>query len=518
MTSLLRATTVVSSLTLLSRLLGFARDLIMFRAFGAGPITGTFVLAWTLPNTMRRWFGEGALSAAFVPAYARLLAQQQRAEADRLLGGVCGALLLILGSGSLLLASAAWLWPAAAGGDGEGVLLRELAAILVPYVVPICLVAVLGGALNAWGSFGAPAAAPALLNLFWIAGIGLAAWLYGLEPVPSIRLLAVALLAGGVAQLLATAIPLARRGALPWPRLPGRGEPARGVFAAMLPTAFGLSVAQLTVLVNQLFAWTLLDPSANSFVYLADRIVLFPHGLTALALATAVFPRFAELAVQPDRAMLRGQVERSLQAVLFLAIPAAAGLVLLAPELFRIGFVGERFTTSDAELAATTTSALAIGLPFLGLAQLAARALYALGDLRAPARAACIVFGVNLLLAPLLALGAGFGVAGLTLAMSVGAMLNAALLFVQLRRHCGGLRLAPASLWRIAGAVVAMQFVVVLTGGRLGLEGRLGEAVDQLLIPIAAGICAFLSVAHLLGSQELRLLRRRRGAALSRSA
>jgi putative peptidoglycan lipid II flippase len=517
MTSLFRATTIVSLLTLGSRVLGFARDVLMFQMLGATWVTGTFFLAWSFPNMLRRWFGEGALSASFLPVYARTLDQQGPPAAARLLGGVTGGLLLGLALLAGLASAIALLLPpeslSLAPSDGidparRGALLLELTALLLPYVLPICLVAIYGAALNARGSFAPPAFAPIVLNLFWIGALLLLPSRGRGDPA-SVLWLSAFLLAGGVAQLAAVLWPLWRQRELPPPRLPRSGEPARDVFRAMLPAALGLSFGQLTVLVNQGIAWTFIDPAANGFVYLADRLVLFPHALTSLALATAMFPRLSLLAARDDRRDLRRQLNDALQVTLFLSVPASAGLALIGPDLFRVCFVGPRFTPLEAELAATTTAYLVAGLPFLGIAQLLARALYSTGDLRTPARVAALLFGANLLLAPGLALGLGLGIPGLTLAMSVASLINAVLLYARVHALCGGPHPGGRALLRILGATAAMLPAVLLLRGRLGLDGRLGAAIDQLALPIAAGIAAFLLATHWLGGDELRRLRRR---------
>jgi putative peptidoglycan lipid II flippase len=519
-TSVRRAATTVAALTLLSRVLGFVRDVVMYRTLGANWVTGTFTIAWLVPNLLRTWFGEGALAAALIPAYARARARGEPGAARALLGAVLGTVLAVLGALVLLVVGAALLWPAASLGfeavagspergpdvtaAAHGRYFLDLLAILFPYVLPICLAAICGGALQAHGVFAPAAAAPIVLNAFWIAGLSVAA---GSPDLPgAARVVAAFLLAGGVAQLLGVALPLARRGALPPPRLARRGDPARDVFAAMAPTVLGLSIQKLSILVNQLMAHRLIDAEAPNFVYLADRLLLFPHALTAMALATAVFPRLAELAADGRLPEVRARLNQTLESTLFLAVPASAGVILLAQPLFEIAFVSERFTTADAGTAAWTTAFLVAGLPFLGCAQLLARALYALGNARKPAVVAVALFVLNVALNLMFVAVLGADVRAFTLATSLCALLDAAILYRIVHRRVPGPHPRLRGVVRVLLATACMVPAVLAARGAFGADGRWARAVSELAVPMAAGAAAFLAANHLLGGRELAAL------------
>jgi putative peptidoglycan lipid II flippase len=521
--SMLRAAGGMSILTLLSRVLGFVRDVVMYGVFGASWVSGAFVLAWMIPNLLRRLFGEGALSAAFIPAFTRSLREDDTTASRSLLAGVLGGLTVALVAASIFVTIAALLIPASfwslepgndptghANTETVGALFGELLAILFPYVLPVCLLAIGAGALNAYGRFAAPTAAPVLLNLLWIATL-LAIGDRDAAQLPSaMRIVAWALLIGGFLQLSLVAIPLRRRGMLPTPIWPAAGHPARAVFAAMIPTALGMSVVQLNVLLDQAIATWLIGTEATNHIYLANRLLLFPHALVALPLATAVFPTLARHAGNSDLNAVAEQLGRAIHYTIALALPAAAGLVVLADELLAIGFVHGRYTEADAAITRWTTIALVAGLPAIGSSQLLARGFYAIGDMRTPARVAAWMVLVNISMNLVLVGGFDAGVAGLTAATSLSAWCNSVCLRSRLRRH--GIRIvvgfAAVSRSVIATAAMVLAIVAierVVPGG----DSRLARALWQLVLPIVVGIGVWLLVQLWLGRDLLAVIRSR---------
>ena len=514
MTRLVRAASAISGLTLLSRVLGLWRDTVMAAVLGAGPVSDTFFLAWAMPNLMRRLLGEGALSASFVPAYTAAH-KQGPGPARALLAGVLGAVLWIL----LPLCAVACgiaLWCCGridAGSDAAArmPLLLSLGAILFPYTIPICATALLAGALNTLGSFALPAAAPALLNVVWIAALYLAAPLGigGDEGV--VTFLSLALLAGGFLQLALVVWPMRRRGAMATPRLawPAAGSAARGVFVAMLPTVLGMSLGQISTLIDQSMAYGLLGDGANTYLYLGNRLLLFPHALTALAVVVAVFPRLASDAGESDRAAMRATLDRAASAMLFVTIPAAMGLFVLADDVVTALFVRRSFTADDAEATALTTRCLLLGLPFLGLSQLYARAFYAVGDTRTPARIAAWLLLLNVGLNAVLLLVLGLGTEGLALSTSVVAALNAALLASSLRAAVPNAP-ARAGLWLRNLAATTVMCAAVWAVRPAAAEGRADILLFGVALPIAVGVVVYGIAQRLLRSPELDLVLRRR--------
>ena len=477
-------------------------------------------MAWSVPNLLRRLFGEGALSAALVPAFTRAL-QRRDEEAKTLLGGVTGALTLGLGALTVMVAVACFVIPPASfglSGDGNisaaerGRLLLDLTLIMFPYVVPICLVATYAGAQNALGQFALPAAAPALMNIIWIGGVVAAGLFTDGSPRTVTIFVAGTLLLGGFAQLVLCAYPLWRRGFLPRLRLPRRGEPSAAVFMAMAPTMLGLSVSQISLLISQALAEYLTGAGSNTHVYLANRLLLFPHALTALAAATAVFPALSLLAAKGDLVGVRGKLDVIVHGTLLLSVPAAAGMWAVSQDLVSVAFVHGKYTEADAEITALTTSCLLAGLPFLSAAQLYARALYALGDYRTPALASIVLLFVSVALNLSFVLGLGMGTEGLTLAASVAALLNAAWLRARLKMLLPNGRAGRPLLARIGLATIGMVLAVWGVRALVHAPTRLGAACLHLLLPMAVGMLVYVALHVACGGRELGDLWRRRRA------
>lgn len=518
MTRLIRAASSISAMTLLSRVLGLVRDSLMMHLLGARWPQGVFLLAWTLPNLMRRLLGEGALSASLVPAYARLRTTDEVA-ARRLLDDVFAAVTTILTPLCLLIAvgsmvvPAEW-FPAPAEGGAEAIrLLLSLNAILFVYALPVCLTAVASGALNTLGAFALPAAVPVVLNILWIAALVVAKPLGVTTDTDIATLIAVTLTVGGFVQLLLVTVPLWRRGELGRPRfgLPRRGTPAMAVFVSMGPTLLGMSLNQISSLLDQLLAFSLISPGSSTYVYLANRLLLFPHALTAMAVGVAVFPRLAsEANDEAGRERMRRTLDGAVAATLFVTLPAAAGLILLGEDVVRVLFESGEFLPEDVPPTVATTACLVAGLPALGLAQLYARAFYAVGDTSTPARTAALLVPANLLLSVTLLSTTELGTAALTLSSSVTSLANAMILARRFRRHAVPGERAHGAWLRALAATGAMS--IALPFCRLGAPeaSRTMRALTDVALPIVAGIAVY-AIAHvLLRSPELRALRRRR--------
>jgi putative peptidoglycan lipid II flippase len=504
--------------------LGLVRDVLTTHVLGVNWVSGTFVLAWMLPNMLRRLFGEGALAASFVPAFTRRLTRDDTDGARNLLASVTGVVTTVLGTTVLAVVAIALFVPPAAWGlapvDGatsaeRGRLLTDLLVSLFPYALPICLVAIYAGAGHALGIFAPSAAAPAVLNVFWIAALVFVAVTGADDLSRAVRIIAITLLVGGFAQLALTCVPLARRQALPRPRWPQAGDGARDVFRAMGPTVLGLSLVQVNLLVDQGIAFGLIGPESNNHIFLANRLLLFPHALVALPLATAVFPRLAAEASRENYASLRQNLDRAISVTLFFALPAAAGLSVVASELIHVAFVHGRYTAADGVTTAWTTIALVLGLPALGIAQLEARALYALGRTREPAVIAGVLVVVNLALNLFLVLVVDLGVAGLTTATSCCTAINAWALGRAVRRHAGPGSLHGSSWLRLAGTTAVMVLVLLLLPTPSPDSNRLEHLLLGIVVPIAAGVLVYGGLHVLLRSPEWRAVverfRSRRG-------
>lgn len=515
--NLLRAAGSITAFTLLSRILGLYRDRLLAQTFGASWVQGTFLLAWVFPNLMRRLLGEGALSASFVPAYT---AARKRGgdEARELLAQVAGAVATILSPLCALVAVASLLLPAEwlpapeKGGVEAMRLLLSLNAILFVYALPVCLTAAFSGALNTLGVFALPAAVPIVLNLFWIAALLVAKPLGFTVDTEIANFAAVWLSIGGFLQLLLVTVPLWRRGELLPLRfgLPARGTAAFAVFTAMGPMVIGMSLNQVSSLLDTLMAYYLVAPGAVTYIYLSNRLLLFPHALTAMSVAVAVFPKLAHEATDVDRQGLRRTLDLAAAATILVTLPAACGLIVLGEDVVRVLFQGGEFGEADVWPTVLTSSCLIAGLPFIGLAQLYARAFYAVGDAATPAKLAARLVVLNAALNLVLLLTTNLGTAGLTLSSSLSSLANAAILAVRFHRHAPpghDLRSAWArSIVATAAMCAVLPFLRIFPTDAALWQRALGNVA----LPIGVGIGIYVLAHVLLRSPELRALRRRR--------
>lgn len=517
MSRLLKDTGSITAFTLLSRILGLVRDSLMTRLLGANWVQGTFLLAWTLPNLMRRLLGEGALSASLVPAYTTVRKQQGPEAARELLAQVAGVVITLLLPLCAIIAVGSLLVPPSAlpqphdGGAASAALLLQLNSVLFLYALPVCLTAVYAGAMNTLGMFALPAAVPIVLNAFWIGALVLAPWLGFTVDIDIAMFAAVALTIGGFAQMLLVLVPLWRRGELLRPRLgvPRRGTAAFAVFVTMAPTVLGMSLNQVSSLLDQLMAYYLVAPGAVTYIYLANRLLLFPHALTALSVAVAVFPRLAHEATEVDRGRLRRTLDLAAGATIMVTLPAAFGLIVIGEDVVRVLFESRRFEAGDVWPTTLTSCCLVAGLPFIGLAQLHARAFYAVGDNAAPARLAVWLVLMNAVLNLLLLLTTSLGTAGLALSSSISSAANAIVLRHRFRRHAAPATGLAAAWLRSAIATTVMCAVLPFVRLLPADAGRTARAFGNVLLPIAVGMVVYGIVHLLLGSPELVAIRDR---------
>lgn len=431
--NLINALATVSSMTLVSRVLGFVRDAVIARVFGAGLATDAFFVAFKIPNLLRRLFAEGAFSQAFVPILAeyknRRGEDDVRALIDQVSGVLLLALLLVSALGILI---APWIIAVTAPGFSatpeKFALTVELLRIVFPYILFIALTALAGGILNTWSRFAVPAFTPTLLNISFIGFALLAAPYFD----PPVKALAWAVFAGGVLQL-AFQIPfLARAGVLPRPRFNWRDEGVQRVLKQMAPALFGVSVGQVSLLINNIFASFLVTGSVT-WLYFADRLMEFPAGLLGVALGTVLLPSLAKSHAERSAQAYSELLDWGLRLTLMLALPAAVALAVLAVPLVATLFHYGAFTATDVINTQQAVMAYAVGLVGLIAVKVLAPGFYAQQDIRTPVRIAVLVLVVTQLLN--LVLVWQLRHAGLALAISLGACLNAALLLRGLRRR-----------------------------------------------------------------------------------
>ncbi len=513
---LLKNTAVTAGMTLLSRVTGLVRDIVFARLIGASAFPGAdaFYVAFRLPNFFRRLFGEGAFSQAFVPVFAEYRARRgeaaQRAFVDHMTGVLGLALFLVTAIGVI---AAPWLVMALAPGflrdSSKFELTVELLRLTFPYLFFISLVAMAAGILNTCGRFGAAAFTPVLLNLCLIAS---ALWLapYFEEPVVA---LAWGVFIAGAVQLAFQFPFLARLRLLPRPRLHGDAEGVRRVIRLMLPALFGVSIAQINMLVNTLLA-SFLATGSVSWLYYADRLMEFPLGVFGIALATVILPNLSTHHANGAHEDFSHLLDWALRWVCLIGLPATVGLVLLAEPILATLFHYGAFSAYDVRMSASALAAFALGLPGFILVKVLAPGFYARQDTRTPVRIGAVAMGVNLVLSLLLIRPLAH--TGLALAISAAAWVNAAWLYLRLRR-LGVCR--PSAGWMRflarVGAACGVLAIALLWGAgeaEAWLVASLWERLGRLIFLVVAGIMVYTATAVALGIRpaELALPRRRR--------
>ncbi len=499
--NLLKALSTVSAMTLLSRITGLARESFKAVAFGAGLQMDAFEAAFRLPNILRRLFAEGAFAQAFVPILAESQRQSGDAATRDLVGKVAGLLAIVLLVVSVLgVLAAPWLVYLLASGfartPGKVELTAAMIRVMFPYILFISLVSLAGGVLNVYRRFAIPAFTPVLLNLSIIG----AAIFLAPQVDPPIMALAWGVAIGGVAQLALQIRPLARLGMLTRPRLDWRDANMRRVLSNMGPALLGVSAAQISILINTQLA-ALLGNGRISWITYADRLMEFPSALLGVALGTVLLPSLSRHYHDENHGQYRELLDWGLRVTFLLALPAALALAVLGAPLIATLYQYGRFTPDDVWQTRAALLGYSVGLLGLITVKILAPGFYARQDMRTPVRTAF----VSLIVAQSLAVALMFriGHAGLTLATSVGATVNALLLYRALRR--AGIYVPLAGwgrfLGRVAVALAALGVVLWWTAGPDELWVRIGlvAKVSRLALVIGAGALTYFAALWLLG-------------------
>ena len=503
----IRATGLVSSMTLASRLLGLVREQVFATLLGAGFYTDAFNVAFRIPNLLRDLFAEGALSAAFVPTYTRVLQQEGRDAAQRLARRLF-TLLAVVMSALVLLGIVfarplvAGLAPGYAAVPGKAAFTALLTRVMMPFLPLVSFAAVAMGMLNAEERFGFPAFAPAMFNVVSVLwGLGL--WGAGFSPAAVALGWSLGTLLGGAAQFLIQVVPLRGMGFRYRPEW-APGDPAlRRVFALMAPATVGLAAVQINIFVNSYFAS--FEEGAVSWLSYAFRILYLPIGIFGVATGTVATTSLARSAALHDMDGVRATLRRSLLFLAFLTLPATAGLVVLARPVVRLLYERGRFGPEATEGTAAALVFYAVGLVAYTSVKVLAPAFYALGTPRVPLVASGIAVLTNLTVN--IALQGRYGFRAVALGTSLGSLANAAVLVVVLERRIGGLltRDALGRLARMAAASLAMALLLVPLGTWLtaafGIRGLVAQGLTGL-VPVCVGVAAYLTLARLLGIQE----------------
>jgi putative peptidoglycan lipid II flippase len=503
----------VGGLTLLSRLTGFARDIMLAAVLGAGPIADAFFVAFRLPNHFRAIFAEGAFNAAFVPAYARIR-QQGGADPSRLFAD--RVFTLLLASQVVLLAIAliftpaviALLAPGFAKDPASFALAVELTRITFPYLLLVSLVTLYGGILNALSRFAAAAAAPIFLNLAMMATLAVAVAF----PTPG-HAAAWGVFIAGILEVLLVGGDALRNGVMTAFRRPRWDEDVKRFFKALVPATIGSAGLQIALFADTIIA-TFLPAGALSALYYADRLNQLPIGVIGIAIGTVLLPEMASRIAAGDEAGARHAQSRAIELTLLLSIPCIVAFLLIPELIMRALFMRGAFTAADATAAARTLAAYALGLlPFVLIRSVTATFL-ARGDTATPVKASLTAVAVNV--ACKIALMGSLAQVGLALATSIGAWLNLVLVmwFAASRGHLAFDPALRSAVGRLAAAALALAVVLWLAAAPVAaLFASRAALRDESTLALLAVIGAVVYggiVLALFGKEWLATFRRRR--------
>ncbi|TCL02300.1 murein biosynthesis integral membrane protein MurJ [Sodalis ligni] len=499
--NLLKSLAAVSSMTLFSRVLGFARDAIVARIFGAGMATDAFFVAFKLPNLLRRIFAEGAFSQAFVPILAEYKSQRGDEASRTFVAYIAGLLTLALALVTVAgMLAAPWVIMVTAPGFVDSpdkfVLTSSLLRITFPYIMLISLASLAGAILNTWNRFSVPAFAPTLLNVSMILFALFAAPHFH----PPVLALAWAVVVGGVLQLGYQLPHLKKIGMLVMPRLQFKDAGVWRVLRQMGPAILGVSVSQISLIINTIFASFLVSGSV-SWMYYADRLMEFPSGVLGVALGTILLPSLAKSFSSGNHDEYSRLMDWGLRLCFVLALPSAVALGILAKSLTVALFQYGRFTAFDASMTQRALMAYSVGLIGLIMVKVLAPGFYSRQDIKTPVKVA--IFTLIMTQVMNLAFIGPLKHAGLSLSIGLAACLNAGLLYWQLRKKN---MFQPQPGWtsfliRLVIAVLVMSAVLL---GMLWVmpdwaQGNMLARLLRLALVVAVGAASYFAALAAMG-------------------
>jgi putative peptidoglycan lipid II flippase len=522
--SLIRNVGTIGGLTAVSRVFGFARDMILARVLGAGLAADAFQLAFTLPNTFRRLFAEGAFSVAFVPLYSRALhghdgqpGSEEAAEkfADDVLAVFVWVLVAFSALAMLAMPGIVWLLASEFQKvPGKFELAVTLSRVTFPYLTLISLVAMLSGLLNARSRFAPGAAAPILLNVSLIGAMGTAWYMNRGDDLFAAWSLAVGVSVAGVLQLLYLGWATRRAGVRLKLTLPKLTPEVKRLGALILPATFGAGIYQISQLVDTFFA-TSLPQGSLTLLKLADRLNQMPLGIFGIALGTAILPMLSRHIHSGNRSEAQRLQTNAFEIATLLTLPAAAALAICAPAFVTAFFVGGKFRPEDGVIMAQIVVALVAGLPAYVIVKILNPGFFAREDTRTPVWTALASLIFNVLLNFYVV--RQYGIVGLAAATACSASLNCLLLYVILHRR-GWFHFSAKLASRIARQVIA----TALMGAALWLlmpllspyfGASVLNRIWSLAVLVGTGMAVFFGAAYVIGALDpdlVAMLRRRR--------
>lgn len=513
---LLQSTATVSILTMLSRILGFVRDMVIAIVFGASGMTDAFVVAFRIPNMFRRMTGEGAFSQAFVPVFSEYRDTRSKADTQDMINHVSGVMTLVLTGITVLgILLAPLLINVFAFGFSDDATQHQLAVQMLrltfPYVLFISLVALSAGILNSAGRFAVPAFTPVLLNVSLI----IAALVLAPRLSHPIMALAWGVLVAGFVQLLFQIPALLKLGMLPRPSFNWHDSGVRRIFKLMGPALLGSSAAQINLLINTTIA-SLLVSGSISWLYFSDRFVELPLAIIGVAIGTVILPRLASQHTSQSSQAFSATIDWAMRLNLLVVLPSMVGLILLGLPILATLIQHGAFTAHDSTMAAISMATYALGLPAFAAVKILAPGFYSRQDTKTPVRIALISLLVNLvlnvlLLTPWVLMGWSAGHAVLALSAAIAANVNAVMLYRKLRQQSF---YSPDKHWKrywikVAIALFVMSSVLWLLLPESGMwetwpTARRAKVLTGLVF---SGVASYVATLLVLGlrSTDLRL-------------
>jgi len=516
----------IASLTAVSRVFGLVRDVAYSHFFGANQLLDAWIIAFRIPNLSRRLFGEGAASASFIPVYSEAL-HKDRQQAAKLANTVVTVLFMILAALVLVGEAGIWLYYKLFARTSETELILSLSSIMLPYMLFVCMVAMLAGILNVHRHFAWPAAAPIVLNIFIIGTVLLTGWAFELQAREQLFYVAIAVLVAGAVQVAIQIRPLQHSGVSIRPAWQVHSESFKKILLLMGPMILGLTATQINTLADDLIAWWFSGSEEKgrffeflgtqieypmwrgsvSHLYYAQRLYQLPLGVLGISLATAIFPVMSTDAAKKDFAALRATISKGIRATVFVAVPATIGLIMVAEPLISAAFEHGRFTDKDTAMVVRTLGFYALGLCGYFAQHILVRAFYSMQDSKMPMRSALVAVFANLLLN--LTLIWYLGLAGLACATAICSYLQVIILVAVLQKRLGHSILdgLPGTLMK---TVLATAFMYLVGAGIISLMVKLPDSrwfnILRLavVVPSAAGV--YLLAAKLLHIEMLSLL------------
>ncbi len=499
--NLLKSSSIVSSMTLISRVLGLVRDVVLANLLGASLAADVFLFAQKIPNFLRRLFSEGAFSQAFVPILKDYQHRRTAAELknfiDRVAGTLGVILLLVTAVGVIGSTGLVSLFGYGFIGQPEKFELADaLLKITFPYILFISLTGLCGSLLNSIHRYAIPAFTPVLLNISLISAAIIVA---PMMSQPSFAL-AWAIFIAGILQLLLQLPFLWKEGLLPRPKWGWSDPGVKRVLKLMLPALFGVSVSQINLLIDTMIATSLVTGSI-SWLYYSDRLLEFPLGVIGIAIATVILPNLSQKHAESSKKEFSAMIDWAIRLVVLVGIPASIGLILLSEPLMLSLFQHGTFGTIDAYKGSLSLMAYSLGLTFFMLIKILASAYYSQQNMKKPVKIGVISLVTNIVLN--LLLYKPLGHVGLALATSIAAALNAILLYRGLRANNSYIPLPGWLKWsgRILIASTAMITVLWLLHepAQQWQDWSIFQRVTQLSIEIAAAISAYLTTLYITG-------------------